>query len=216
MKNKLTIKEMKTLVEQGHLEYFIDLSNKLENRRQYYESYRYLLLAFQKGNKYALKLLCELCNSGNLDKYLSKEEQFNWYLRSYHENGVDYITYILAQCYREGIGTKIDLDKYIFYLNLCHEDGSITATIELALCYENGFAVEQNYEKAYKLYTSCFDEHFKRDPISLYKEAYYRYHEFGGAIKDLNIIKDILIRSGMNNSKSRELYKEIFGEDYCE
>lgn len=216
MEKKPTIKEMKALVEEGNLEYLIDLTNALERRGHYRESYRYLQIAYRKGSRRALRFICDLCNSDNLDKYLSKEEQFNWYLRSFNEEGVDYITYVMAQCYREGIGVKVNLDKYIYYLQLCSDDGSTTATLELATCYEKGYGVEQSYEKAYQLYTDCVDEHFKRDTTSLYKEAYYRYHELGGAIKDMDTIKYILLKAGRHNTESRKLYKEIFIEDYPE
>ena len=217
MSNKeLTIKELKEKINNGDTRYYLPLAHLYRRRKNYLSAYKCYIKVIGQGHPYCARFICEMIGDGNLDKYLSKEEQFNWLLRFHDTYGVDYYTSVLAYWYKDGIGVQKDLKKYVYYLTECADDGSCCCLRELAECYEKGIGVEQSYEKAYDLYSHYYDEHGKPDITCLYKEAYYMYHELGGAKKDMELIKRLLIRSGRFNKEARDFYKDIFNEDFPE
>ena len=149
---KYTTEELEELVNNGNTRYLMQLAHHYRDDERFLDAYKTYLKLVQFGNNTANRFICLMCDDDELDAFLSKEEQFNWLLRYYEVEGVDYITSVLAKWYRCGIGIKQNLDKYIYHLTECANDGSSTCTIELAECYENGFGVEQSYEKAFDLY----------------------------------------------------------------
>ena len=213
-KKEYTTEELKKLVEEGDNRYLMQLGHHLREDGEFLEAYKAYLKVVQLGNNMGNRFICTMCNENELDGFLSKEEQFNWLLRYYEVEGVNYYTSVLARWYKDGIGIKKNLDKYIYHLTQCAEDGSSACTIELAECYENGFGVEQSYEKAFELYDNYVDEHGKPDNTCLYKSAYYRYHELGGAKRNLEVIKRMLLRAGRFSGAAKRLYEEIFNEEF--
>lgn len=210
----LTLEELKAKVENNEIEYIRPFAHALRKEGHYFEAYQNYIKSIRYGHPYSARYICEMCYSGDLDQYLTKEEQFNWLLRFYDTCGVDYYTYILAKWYKDGIGVKKDINKYIHYLTLCAEDGSSNATIELAKCYEDGFGVDKSYEKAFKLYDEYHDEHGKPDMYCLYKVAYYHYYELAGKTRDLAYIKKLLLYAGKYDLEAKAFYIEIFKEDF--
>ena len=214
MKSECTIDEMIALVEEGKKEYLLQLGHALCDEKRYQEAYHYYLIAAEDGNPAALRFICMLCWDNVLDDILTKEQQFHYFLQYHEKEGPTYITYLLAQCYKDGRGVEKDLAKYVEYLSMVAVEGFSTGVIELAECYEEGIGVEQDYAKAFDLYSHYIDEHCKPNAYCLYKEAYYCYHELGGAKKNLDYIKRLLLRSGKQTVLARNLYEEIFQEPF--
>ena len=159
MKEKeLTTEELEELVKQGQNQYLLDLGHHYKNEERYLEAYQTFFKSASLGNEMGARFICHMIDAEYLDDFMSKVEQFNWLARYHEVFGVSYITSVLARFYKDGIGVKKNLSKYVLHLSECAEDGSSTCTVELARCYEEGYGVEQSYEKAYKLYYNYYDD----------------------------------------------------------
>ena len=72
-----------------------------------------------------------------------------------HECGNIIATCNLANCYEEGKGTNINLQKAFELYKLAHENVNIIATNNLAICYEEGIGTNRNIIKAIELFILC-------------------------------------------------------------
>ena len=168
-------------------------------------------MAYEQGNTFALLQMMYIVSGNHVD--ITDEEKFK-IVKASSDRWSGYSTLVLAYYYRDGVGTEVDIDKFFELLRICADDGSLSAATTLANCYEQGLYTEQSYEKAYDIYDNWYDDHGRPDLFFLYKCAYYMYHELGGAKKDLDAIRYCLKRSGRWHQEARDLYKEIFNEEW--
>ena len=143
---------------------------------------------------------------------MSDKELFELLLRK-HNDCSGYCSYILAEFYRQGRGTRRNFKKYIELLKICSNDGSSYATYELAECYEKGYAVKKSLKKAFQTYYYFVDDHCRPDYWCSYKSAIYMLHRWGGAKKEMWLIKHQLAYAARVHSEARDLHIELFGED---
>ena len=64
---------------------------------------------------------------------------------------------ILGECYYEGRGTNIDMEKAARWFHEAAEQGNVEAQFSIGACYYDGEGVEQDYEQAARWFTTAAD-----------------------------------------------------------
>ena len=208
---KWSDEEVKKLADMGNYTATYEYGERLYFQKLYKESFKYLYSLVNYNNFLIWERIIDIVYNYEKD-LLSDKELFNLLLRR-HQHGSSYYSYILADFYKEGRGTRRSLKKYIELLIICSNDGSASATQELAECYEKGFGVKKSLRKAFKTYYYYYDEHGKKDYWCSYKVALYMLNEWGGAKKDMGQIRYYLEYAARVVNEARELYIELFNED---
>lgn len=203
--------EVKALADTGNYTAIYEYGERLYFQKRYRESFKYLYSLVDYDNFLIWERIIDIVRGYEPD-LLKDKELFNLLLRRHQYSSSSY-SYTLAHFYRDGIGTRRSLKKYVELLAICSNDGSIYATKELAECYERGFGVRKSLRKAFKIYYYFYDEHGKKDFWCSYKVAIYMLNEWGGAKKDMHLIKYYLEYAAKVLNEARELYIELFNED---
>ncbi|RIB19843.1 kinase-like domain-containing protein [Gigaspora rosea] len=109
--------------------------------------------------------------------------------------------FYLAECFRNGYGTKMDLKKVVFYHEKASEECARSVN-SLGLCYLNGNGVKKNKQKAFE----CFRKSYENGCISACNNlgSCYELGIFTGknkeeAFKHYKIAADCNIPSGQGN-----------------
>src|ERR1044072_7261024 len=80
--------------------------------------------------------------------------------------------YKLGFLYREGEGTKVNLEKSCYWFQKAAESGNKDAMNSLAECYHGGVGTEKNLEKAFHWFQKAF-ENGNEDVINRLAFCYY-------------------------------------------
>ena len=202
---------VKELADKGEFIGIFEYGMRLYNQDKNEEAFSYLYKLKDYNNFFIWERLIDIAYY-EVKGIISDEELFQLLLKR-HNYGVSSFSYILAYCYKDGIGTEKNIKKYIEVLKMVANDGSRYATIELAECYEKGFGVRKNLKKAFDLYYHYVDEHFKMDFECAYKSALYMLNEWGGAKKDMMQIEYHLRYAARVENEAKKLYIELFNKE---
>ena len=203
--------QVKELADSGDYNAMYEYGARLYVRDENREAFKYLYPLVKFNNSIIWGYVIDIVYGYEHD-LMSDKELFELLLRK-HNYSSSYHSYILAEFYRLGRGTRRNYKKYIELLGICSRDGSAYATYELAKCYERGYAVKKSLKKAYQTYNSFVDDHCRPDYWCSYKTAIYRLHQWGGAKKDMAMIKYELAFAAKVYDEARDLHIELFGED---
>ena len=206
-----TDEEVKALADTGNYTGIFEYACRMYAQNRYEESFRYFYKIKDYDNFWVWERLIEIADY-HVKGIISDEEIVELLFRR-HSRGVSYFTYKLAHFYEIGRGVKKSIKKYIELLTMVANDGSCSATIELAENYEKGYGVKKSLRKAYQLYSYYLDEHCKMDFWCSYKTAVYMLHKWGGAEKNMNLVKYHLEYGARVYNVARNLYIELFNED---
>lgn len=208
--NGVSDKEVKKLADGGNYIAIFEYGMRLYCKNRYKQAFKYLYTLIDRDNYYIWQRIYDI--SCHLKNALTDKQKFELLCRIHSKDSGMY-SYYLASYYEKGKGCRKSLKKYNELLAICAHDGSRYATIELAENYEKGYGVRKSLKKAFELYDHYLDEHCKRDWWCAYKAAYYRYHELGGAKKEMGLIEYDLRFAAQMYDEAKKLYIEIFGKE---
>ncbi|PKK60208.1 HCP-like protein [Rhizophagus irregularis] len=116
------------------------------------------------GNADAQFKLAEYYTANSSNK--NEDKAFKWYMQLANKKKLKAI-YIIAKCFRDGIGTDKNLKEAtslqpIEWYSKSSEGGNIKAMFELGVCYEHGYyEVIKDEKKAFKFYLKSAEGGYK-------------------------------------------------------